>query len=477
MPVPLQRNMPNRRNEYVNMPVNNHPMPQTNDQNSISSASPDLSHHNHAPPLPPHNYANMPINKNPLPPPRTEEQQPRRTYNFNRQSRYQNIESDQEPLSYNDTQTLRADQKLEYPPPPKEDLKSNGFSDSTDSSAKPQFRQLHLDYGGGNNGRSESRATAAEPQQATRIPTGHARRENRASLRAKHRRDMEQAQAQAQAQAQHHAQYLNFSNQVAALSSQIEAANYINNTAANLVRAAAAAQITQSPMTTLAFTKPISSSDDNNRFGLKIPQPNVSRQSSPSVSSFGTSRLQVKVNSDKPAVAADKALPTTKSESGSPSVTKSPTTTSSNNTSNKIASGIHSMPAMIPFHDMKKVHAIPKTVSNSNRSLPISSLMNKSLTNSPTKSVSPVTSSAPVKSSDAGSGKLSPSNHFKPVTQVNSLKKLVADLNSVKQKKAENLLNTLKKNSENQMLSESKKAFLGLDQNKINEKPKEVTSS
>merc|ERR1719419_56355 len=105
-----------------------------------------------------------------------------------------------------------------------------------------------------------------------------------------------------------HAQYLNFSNQhqqiaaAAALSAQVEAfanANYINNTAANLVRAAAAAQITQSPMTTLAFTKPISSYDEH-RFGLKIPQPNVSRHPSPSVSSFGTSRLQVKVNSDSP---------------------------------------------------------------------------------------------------------------------------------------------------------------------------------
>merc|ERR1719419_1254973 len=93
-----------------------------------------------------------------------------------------------------------------------------------------------------------------------------------------------------------HAQYLNFSNQhqqiaaAAALSAQVEAvahANYINNTAANLVRAAAAAQITQSPMTTLAFTKPISSYDEH-RFGLKIPQPNVSRHHSPSVSSFGT---------------------------------------------------------------------------------------------------------------------------------------------------------------------------------------------
>ena len=199
MPVPLQRNMPNRRNEYVNMPVNNHPMPSSsmNDQHSLSSASPDLSA-NHAPPLPPHNYANMPINKNPLPPPRTEEQtnpQSRRSY-LNR-PRYSAIDSDQEPLSYNDTQTLRADQKLEYPPPPKEDLRSNGFPDSLDgnSGAKPQFRQLHLDYGGANNRGAEPKAAQAEPQQATRIPTGHARRENRASLRAKHRRDMEQAQA------------------------------------------------------------------------------------------------------------------------------------------------------------------------------------------------------------------------------------------------------------------------------------------
>lgn len=111
--------------------------------------------------------------------------------------RYSAIDSDQEPLSYNDTQTLRADQKLDYPPPPKEELRSNGFPDSLDgntNSAKPQFRQLHLDYGGGNN-RTEAKAAMAEPQQATRIPTGHARRENRASLRAKHKRDMEQAQA------------------------------------------------------------------------------------------------------------------------------------------------------------------------------------------------------------------------------------------------------------------------------------------
>ena len=79
------------------------------------------------------------------------------------------------------------------------------------------------------------------------------------------------------------------------------------------------------------------------------------------------------------------------------------------------------------------------------------------------------------------SGKLSPANSVAPGAplkssiQTQSLKKLVTDLNSLKQKKADNLHNTLKKNSEN-LLSESKKAFLGLDQN-INEKSKEVTSS
>ena len=72
-----------------------------------------------------------------------------------------------------------------------------------------------------------------------------------------------------------------------------------------------------------------------------------------------------------------------------------------------------------------------------------------------------------------GGGKLNIAN--KPVNQVNSLKKLVADLNSVQKKKAENLLNTLQKSQENKLLNE-KKSFLGLDQN-ITEKQKEVTTS
>merc|ERR1719384_1947293 len=106
--------------------VNPNPMPINNDLHSLSSASPDLSNHHTAPPLPPHNYANMPINKNPLPPPRNDDQR------FNRFSRpnYQrfSVTTDQssadernqvadrlaDPFSYNDTQTLRADQKLNY---------------------------------------------------------------------------------------------------------------------------------------------------------------------------------------------------------------------------------------------------------------------------------------------------------------------------------------------------------------------------
>ena len=107
MPVPLQRNNANRRNEYVNMPVSlqsvsSHPMPAVStDIQSVSSASPDLSNPHGppfgggvsrningaagggaAPPLPPHNYANMPVNKNPLPPPRNDDQ--RYTSKFNR---------------------------------------------------------------------------------------------------------------------------------------------------------------------------------------------------------------------------------------------------------------------------------------------------------------------------------------------------------------------------------------------------------
>jgi len=153
---------------------------------------------------------------------------------------------------------------------------------------------------------------------------------------------------------------------------------------------------------------------------------------------------------------------------------------------------------MIPFHDMKKVQAIPKTFSNTTRS-PISSILNKTQNNSSVKTgtnsppKSPVVTSAnnltesnpfkpsspsPVKniSSENNSTKLSSANSpapYKPVTK--SLTKLVADLNSAvnKQKKAENLLNSLKKTNENSLFGENKKSF-GMDHS---EKPKEVTSS
>ena len=244
---------------------------------------------------------------------------------------------------------------------------------------------------------------------------------------------------------------------------QLEAAAYLKNTAASILRASA-----KSPMTTLAFTKPNGS--DDGRMGLKIPQPSVSRQSSPTISSFGTSRLQVKVNSDSE-----------KTEKGSTGSSKA-----------QLTGGSHSLPAQLPFHDMKKVHAIPKSFNSSGRS-PISSLLKTQntstksppLASSPPKS--PVVGPKPIISSNPGStdktgqspvkqssgGKLTVAN--KPVNQVNSLKKLVADLNSAQKKKAENLLNTLQKSQENKLLSE-KKSFLGLDQN-INEKHKEVTSS
>merc|ERR1719510_2934300 len=153
---------------------------------------------------------------------------------------------------------------------------------------------------------------------------------------------------------------------------QLEAAAYLKNTAANILRASA-----KSPMTTLAFTKPISSEDG--RMGLNIPQPALSRQSSPTVSSFGTSRLQVKANSD--------SGKTEKTEKGS--------------NSHKLKGGSHSLPAQLPFHDMKKVHAIPKSLNSTGRS-PISSLLKTQntstksppLTSSPPKS--PVVSSKPL---------------------------------------------------------------------------------
>ena len=112
----------------------------------------------------------------------------------------------QEPLSYNDTQTLRADQRLNYPPPPKENEILNGHHHNNQQQfhEKTQFRQLHLDYDMNNKENNSSQPAAAtiqnraEPQQqasATRIPSGHMRRD-RASLRAKHRKEMEQAKLQ-----------------------------------------------------------------------------------------------------------------------------------------------------------------------------------------------------------------------------------------------------------------------------------------
>jgi hypothetical protein len=177
------------------------------------------------------------------------------------------------------------------------------------------------------------------------------------------------------------AQFLNFSNHqpfvgaAAALAAQMEAANFANN-AVNYVRAAQQAAAAQrssqssAPMTTLEFTKAAASlsghlADD--RYGvLKIPQPG-GRSSNPSgggsLSSFGTNRLQVKVNSDEGS-----------RKSGSPPSApyQVPATTSSSDSSspsqlmaNGKHVGTHSMPAILPFHGVKKVQALPKTASHS----------------------------------------------------------------------------------------------------------------
>merc|ERR1711936_1516764 len=108
-------------------------------------------------------------------------------------------------------------------------------------------------------------------------------------------------------------QYLNFSNQHAALTAQMEAANYI--------KAMQAAQaISTTPVTSLAFTKPVTSS------GLKIPQPPMS--------GFGTSRLQLKVNQDNPPTMEVPPISSPNLEPASPVPRPAR----------------HSMPAMLPFH-------------------------------------------------------------------------------------------------------------------------------
>ena len=227
-------------------------------------------------------------------------------------------------------------------------------------------------------------------------------------------------------------QYLNFSNQHAALTAQMEAANYI--------KAMQAAQaISTTPVTSLAFTKPISSS------GLKIPQPPMS--------GFGTSRLQLKVNQDSPTM----ELPPTSSPKPASPVPRP---------------AHHSMPAMLPFHGVKKVQALPKS-SAQTRTIP-SLLSRPSL---------PISSSGPPPAKKQATPTTILHSTLKgPNTnpQPNSLKKLVADLKTAQQKdlKTENMLSSLKKSNENKLLSDTKKSFVGLDIRPVeSKKSHEVSTS
>ena len=210
VPVPLQRTAPARRsrNEYVNMPMlatqnSNQPSkPTGNDMSSlISSSSPDSSI---APPLPPHqpNYVNTSeVNLPPPPPPLLRRSGPQEVSSVNNDR--QSYLSTYQPYgeTYNDTQTLRADDtRLQ------EFRSQNGFSFQQSEPPKQPTRQINIDYDQHNGHRyqhinSSSENTSVpnspvkhEPPQSfekTRVPIGNQRRENRSSLRAKHRKDME----------------------------------------------------------------------------------------------------------------------------------------------------------------------------------------------------------------------------------------------------------------------------------------------
>lgn len=272
---------------------------------------------------------------------------------------------------------------------------------------------------------------------------------------------------------------LNFSNQqhiAAAAAAQAFTAQM------ELHRAAAAAQASQAPVTTLEFAKNGISTGE----GLRIPQPPVSRNS------FATSRLQVKVNSDSPKPDSPKPVIPNSTFPGSVTTSSSPKSTGFGN---KMMSGTHSLPAMLPFHGAKKVQALPKTIQQPGRPGPVTNLKQDSRSppqaqsppatpkthNSTSSSIQSLTNSNPFKTSapskpitpifdkNPRKGNGSPAhNPFKPMApQQNSLKKLVADLNTAQQ-------NTLK-NGNAKMGGISKKSFGGMN-GKV-DKGKEVTSS
>lgn len=274
-PVPLQRTAPARRsrNEYVNMPLNSNqqlstavnqqqhqavnssqpsgPVNGNTDMSSlISSSSPDSSiqtgpppHHQQQqpPPLPPHKHQEVPnyvntseanaMQQQHAPPPLLKRQQ---NYN-NYQQQPSSFSSSAEPQSYNDTQTLRADDSRLI----SQQLKSSHFShqQQPQSFSKQQLqpREITIDYseqptssvnnhhryqyinGGGNGGSSESAETSPvkpDPpgQNRTREPVGNRRTENRSSLRAKQGRGMEEKTRQHQQQSTATSQPLHLQN-------------------------------------------------------------------------------------------------------------------------------------------------------------------------------------------------------------------------------------------------------------------------
>merc|ERR1719382_2193457 len=174
------------------------------------------------------------------------------------------------------------------------------------------------------------------------------------------------------------------------------------------------------------------------------------------MSGFGTSRLQLKVNQDNPPTME---LPPTSSPKPASPVPRP---------------ALHSMPAMLPFHGVKKVQALPKS-SAQTRTIP-SLLSRPSLPLPTSPSAHPPAKKQATPTTILHSTLKGPNTNPQP----NSLKKLVADLKTAQQKdlKTENMLSSLKKSSENKLLSDTKKSFVGLDIRPVeSKKSHEVSTS
>merc|ERR1712008_124754 len=104
-------------------------------------------------------------------------------------------------------------------------------------------------------------------------------------------------------------------------------------------------------------------------------------------------------------------------------------------------------------HGVKKVQALPK-----------SSAQARNIPNLVARPQLPLSAAPPAKKPATPTTILHSTLKGPSAPQPNSLKKLVADLNTAQQKNLKtDMLSSLKKNSESKLLSVTKKSFVGLD--------------